>query len=104
MLASLEAVLPLLPAEDAREPAAIWERADEHSPTLIWERATGVARSGSQRRAHRPFPTCWGPTLRAVERGNPQAGAPLPPLGFLARKPAMGFSKPGGWRVVSACL
>jgi serine/threonine-protein kinase len=104
MLHSLEAVIRLLPANDAADSSPVWERADEHSPTLVWQRPEDVARSRSQRRSHRPFPTCWGPTLRAVERGAPQAGQPLPPLGFLPRRPSIGGERPGGWRVVSACL
>ncbi|HEX6245610.1 MAG TPA: serine/threonine-protein kinase [Polyangiales bacterium] len=104
MRRTLEAVLPLLPAEDTMDTSPVWERSDEHSPTLVWQRPTDLARSRSQPRSHRPFPTGWGPTLRAVERGGPQAGLPLPPLGFLARRPSVGSVKPGGWRVVSACM
>jgi serine/threonine-protein kinase len=105
MRRALEAVLPELPVREVDASPTLWERSDEASPTLIWQRPTDLAHSSAHRRYPRPLPESWARTLRAAtrERGS-QHGLPgLTPIGFRARRPTA-TAKPGGWRVVSACL
>lgn len=106
MRAALEAILPALPEHEPEQRATLWERSDEHSPTLIWQRPTDLAHSSGQRRVPRPLPASWARTLRAVEHGQRRVdcGAySATPIGFRARRPTLNV-KPGGWRVVSACM
>jgi serine/threonine-protein kinase len=105
MRRALEAVLPELPLREVESSPTLWERTDEASPTLIWQRPTDLAHSSAHRRGARPMPESWARTLRAVEHErraeNDFRGAT--PIGFRTRRPSTS-AKPGGWKVVSACM